>query len=147
MGNDLSSYRVRISTFSPRNRLKSKPLSCCSYVLTLFCYPRASPVLAIYIATSLLICSGDVELNPGPGKLDAILAKLDAFDSQNTEFQNETREKLSVIASKIDSIAQRVSVLEVAATGYDKIITSVQEFSFQVNNLQATVPIPFWLPR
>lgn len=140
MGNDLSAYRARIGRFSPRTKLKSKSRLCCGYVLPRCCYPRASLILAV-VATSLLLCSGDVELNPGPDKLDDILAKLDALGSQNTKFQSETREQLSDIAHKIDGLTERVAILEAAAKGYDEIKSSVQESSTKINSLQDAVAL------
>lgn len=82
-------------------------------------FPSARILLLTLCIAKLLMCSGDIEANPGPGpkegdssKLDLILQKLNTVISDNARHQKETTDKLNELSLGIGDLTRRVSSLE-----------------------------------
>lgn len=74
--------------------------------------PRLSSLL-LFCLTCQLMLSGDVELNPGPGKakLDAIMKCLENL-TQTQEYQTDNASRLGRIEADVSQIQPRVNLLE-----------------------------------
>ncbi|CAN7946354.1 unnamed protein product, partial [Ixodes hexagonus] len=144
MGVDLSTYRIRIGRFFSRKRTTT--LDCprfrrlALYVQT-WC-PNAKILLMCMCVAQLLICAGDVETNPGPDKLDKILAAVNESLESNKQYQKETTDKLSEIKAGIRDINSRVakleeSINEVAKLKEDLVAVNVaiREVKTEVNTI------------
>lgn len=115
MGVDLSTYRIRIGRFfCACNGAKKTEVHRFHHVALCLrtCCPSAKILLLALCLTQLLICAGDVETNPGPDKMDQILASLKKSAEANEAYQRETTAKLSEITVGIRDIRSRVSKLE-----------------------------------
>ncbi|CAN7937376.1 unnamed protein product [Ixodes hexagonus] len=114
MGDDLSTYRIRIGRFFSRTRTKtnnSPRFHCLALYIQTWC-PDAKLLLMCLCVAQLLICAGDVETNPGPDKLDQILAAVKESVESNKQYQKETTDKLNEINAGTSDINSRVAKLE-----------------------------------
>lgn len=114
MGDDLSTYRIRIGRFFSRTTTKTNNRPRFHHLalyMQTWC-PDAKILLMCLCVAQLLICAGDVETNPGPDKLDQILAAVKESVESNKLYQKETTHKLNEINAGISDINSRVSNLE-----------------------------------
>lgn len=114
MGVDVSTYRSRIGRFFPCKRKKTTDSPrfrrLALYVQT-WC-PSAKILLMCMCVAQLLICAGDIETNPGPDRLDEILAAVKESVESSKQYQIETTGKLIEINAGIKDINNRVAKLE-----------------------------------
>lgn len=84
---------------------------------------RCSVVL--FCIAHLIICAGDVETNPGPDKVEQILALVKDFTLSNEKFQKDTSNKLKDIQISVTDIKRRLSTVEERLNGVEKLAHDV----------------------
>lgn len=113
MGIDVCLYRARIGTFLACHKLDGKciahPVGASRLILALS--PKPCTLLAFMCISSLLICAGDVETNPGP-KIEDVLALLRDFMSEANKQHANTTAVLEEMKQGINDIKTRVAVIE-----------------------------------
>lgn len=119
MGVDVCVYRERIGCFLPsstRKCVKLKRFLFCPRVLAVV--PSIRVVFALALVCSLLILSGDVEMNPGPKNapdqptLATLQEKLEALLLKTELNHQESLSKLSAITIGVGELSERVTSLE-----------------------------------
>lgn len=114
MGVDLSAYCARIGCFLARSKLKSScsPVWLRPTLLAAGCRTGGRCFLVLFCVAHLIICAGDVETNPGPDKIDQVLARLQDLAQSNEKFHKDTSMKLKDIQTSVTDIKRRLSEVE-----------------------------------
>lgn len=136
MGVDLGTYRARIGCFVPREK-KNRAFATYRHVLNVrsLC-PSAKILLLSLCIAQLLLCAGDVEANPGPDRMDQVLATLQGVIASNEKNQKQTTATLAGINAGIADISRRVSHLEESLREVTLLKEEVKSLNLTVSNLK-----------
>nr|XP_037273750.1 uncharacterized protein LOC119165772 [Rhipicephalus microplus] len=93
-------------------------------------------VLVFFSLAHLLICAGDVELNPGPDKVDQVVALVKEFTASNERFQKEVTNKLKDIHTTVTDLKRRLSKIEERLESVDNLSESVKAVGSVVQESQ-----------
>ena len=100
----------------------------------LFLYHLAISLFAIitveWMIHIILVLSGDVELNPGPGSVDGSTDSVSSSISSSETLTNH----LSILHLNIQSIAPKLDLIEGEAASYDVLVFSESWLKPEVTN-------------
>lgn len=141
MGIDLCSYRARIGTFVACRGLARSydEHSCTGSVLICALCPRPSFVLASMCVFLMLVCAGDVELNPGQVKVEDVMNMLKEFIATTEQYNNTTTSTLKEIRQDILDIKCRVSAIENSLKGVPQMKDVVNTVSGSVEEVKVSL--------
>lgn len=141
MGIDLGSYRARIGTFVASRDLVLSYDECGSTSSALIgaFFPRPSLVLLSMCIFLMLLCSGDVELNPGPTKVEDVMSTLKEFIATAEQYNNTTTSTLNEIRQDILDIKGRVCAIENSMKSVPQMKDAVNTVSGSVEEVKVSL--------
>lgn len=138
MGIDLCTYRARIGRFVAHGHFASG----CSPIwlrpaLATSCWRMGGRCsLVLFCIAHLILCAGDVETNPGPDKVDQVLALLKELTLSNEKFQKDASNKLKDIQTSVTDIKRRLSGVEERLKAVDNLCHDVTTVNSVVQESQ-----------
>lgn len=139
MGVELCIYRARVGLFHmPKVKSKSEPSLWLSPVI----FVRPSTCVLFSLAL-ILLCSGDVERNPGPdgvtddGQISNLQKSIETLIAANSKYQSENSSRLDNIALGISEIRTRVTALEASIQDLTQVRDDVNQLKTEVENIKA----------
>lgn len=134
MGIDVVTYRIRIGAFSSSRRVKTALAERSSAGAALLCVLCPKPSLALSICFALLLlCSGDIEANPGP-KIEDVCALLRQFmETNEKEFKataiilEEIKKDVADIRTRVCAVEKNLPIVPEIGTGVKAVNNSLEE--------------------
>lgn len=138
MGVDLCTYRVRVGRFACSGRVKRtctivwlRPASVCAKICVA---GRLS--LVLFCVAHLLLRAGDVELNPGPDKVDQLLTIVRDMVASSEKFQKDILGKVKDVQTNITEIKRRLSKIE-GSSGTDEVVQMLKDTHNKLESIES----------
>lgn len=136
MGVDVSTYRARIGSFVSCCKNTSYPRARFNGASNLFRFasPRPCVLLVSTCLSLLLLCAGDVEVNPGP-KIDDVLALMKDFHEETTATLTEIKQNIAGINAKIHEIETGLQKMSQIESTCEDVGDSVREVKSSISKV------------